>query len=88
YSYTKKTFKGPLAVMKYLGRYTHKIAISNQRIKSVDLEADTVSFGVKDYKNNNQKKIITLDAKEFIRRYLMHVLPKGFVKNRHYGLLA
>ncbi|MBU9722724.1 IS91 family transposase [Bacillus alkalicola] len=88
YSYTKKTFKGPLAVMKYLGRYTHRIAISNQRIQSIDLENDTVSIGVKDYKNNNQKKIVTLETIEFIRRFLMHVLPKGFVKIRHYGILA
>lgn len=88
YSYTKKTFKGPLAVMKYLGRYTHRIAISNQRIKSVDLANDTVTIGVKDYKNNNQQKTVTVGTVEFIRRFLMHVLPKGFVKIRHYGILA
>lgn len=86
YSYTKRTFAGPLAVMEYLGRYTHRIAISNNRI--ISIEEDTVTFGVKDYKNNNQKKRITLKKTEFIRRFLMHVLPKGFVKIRHYGLLA
>ncbi|KHF41551.1 IS91 family transposase [Halalkalibacter okhensis] len=88
YSYTKKTFQGPLAVMKYLGRYTHRIAISNQRIKSVDVANSTVTLGVKDYKNNNQKTTVTMESLEFIRRFLMHVLPKGFVKIRHYGILA
>jgi hypothetical protein len=86
YSYTKRTFSGPLAVMEYLGRYTHRIAISNNRIISID--KDTVTIQVKDYKNNNQKKNVTMKGIEFIRRFLMHVLPKGFVKIRHYGLLA
>lgn len=86
YSYTKRTFDGPLAVMKYLGRYTHRIAISNQRILSVT--KDTVTIGVKDYKDNNKNKQVTLKTTEFIRRFLMHVLPKGFVKIRHYGILA
>ena len=86
YSYTKPTFSGALAVMKYLGRYTHRIAISNYRILS--LQNDTVTIRVKDYKNNNQKKTVTMKAIEFIRRFLMHILPKGFVKVRHYGLLA
>ncbi|GAE28632.1 mobile element protein [Halalkalibacter wakoensis JCM 9140] len=88
YSYTKRTFEGPLAVMKYLGRYTHRIAISNQRIISVDHATDTVIIGVKDYKNNNEKKTVTMKITEFIRRFLMHILPKGFVKIRHYGILA
>ncbi len=86
YSYTKKTFSGPLAVMEYLGRYTHRIAISNNRIVSIN--KDTVTIQVKDYKNNNQKKTVTLNGIEFIRRFLMHVLPSKFVKVRHYGLLA
>lgn len=86
YSYTKRTFSGPLAVVKYLGKYTHRIAISNARIVATD--EDTVTFNVKDRKNNNRKKMITLSNAEFIRRFLMHVLPKGFVKIRHYGLLA
>jgi hypothetical protein len=86
YSYTKRTFDGPLAVMEYLGRYTHRIAISNNRI--ISIEEETVTFGVKDYKNNNKKMTVTLTKVEFIRRFLMHVLPKGFVKIRHYGLLA
>jgi hypothetical protein len=86
YSYSKRTFSGPLAVMKYLGRYTHRIAISNNRIVSVD--EDTVTFQVKDYKNNSQKKLVTLTGVEFIRRFLMHILPSKFVKVRHYGILA
>ena len=88
YSYTKRTFEGPLAVMKYLGRYTHRIAISNQRILSLDSAQNTVMIGVKDYKNNNQKKAVTLKTTEFVRRFLMHVLPRGFVKIRYYGILA
>ena len=86
YSYTKKTFDGPVAVMQYLGRYTHRIAISNNRILS--LSDDTLTLGVKDYKDHNTKKQVTLTKMEFLRRLLMHVLPKGFVKVRHYGLLA
>ncbi len=86
YSYTKRTFSGPLAVVEYLGRCTHRIAISNQRM--VSTEKETITIAVKDYKKNNQKKKVTMKTKEFIRRFLMHVLPKGFVKIRHYGLLA
>lgn len=86
YSYTKRTFGSPLAVMKYLGRYTHRVAISNQRVLSVG--KNTVTIGVKDYKDNNKKKQVTLKTTEFIRRFLMHILPRGFVKIRHYGLLA
>ncbi len=72
--------------MKYLGLYTHRIAISNQRILSEGY--DTVTIGVKDYKNNNKRKQVTMTKVEFIRRFLMHVLPTGFVKVRHYGILA
>ena len=86
YSYTKKTFSSPLAVIKYLGRYTNRIAISNTRIVSMD--EHTVTITVKDYKDGNKSKLLTLEGSEFIRRFLMHVLPKGFVKVRHYGLLA
>jgi len=86
YTYTKKTFSGPLAVVQYLGRYTHRIAISNTRIVSMD--EHTVTFTVRDYKCSNQTRTLTLEGVEFIRRFLMHVLPKGFVKIRHYGLLA
>lgn len=86
YTYTKRTFSGPLAVVKYLGNYTHRIAISNQRIVSMD--EDTVTIRVKDYKDKSKKKLLTLSGVEFIRRFLMHILPKGFVKIRHYGILA
>jgi len=86
YSYSKKTFSGPVAVLKYLGNYTHRIAIANSRIVSMD--NDTVTISVKDYKDKSRKKRITLTGVEFIRRFLMHVLPKGFVKIRHYGILA
>lgn len=86
YSYSKRTFSGPVAVLKYLGNYTHRIAIANSRIISMD--NDTVTISIKDYKDKARKKTITLTGVEFIRRFLMHVLPKGFVKIRHYGILA
>jgi hypothetical protein len=86
YTYTKKTFSGPLAVVQYLGRYTHRIAISNTRMVSMD--EHTVTFTVKSYKCSNQTRSLTLEGVEFIRRFLMHILPKGFIKIRHYGLLA
>ena len=86
YTYTKKTFSGPEAVIKYLSSYTHRIAISNKRIVSVDEEG--VTFTVKDYQNGSKTKTLTLSGVEFIRRFLMHVLPKGFVKIRYYGILA
>jgi len=85
YTYTKRTFSGPLAVVKYLGQYTHRIAISNTRIISMDEE--TVTFTIKN-KDRSKKRTVTLKGVEFIRRFLMHILPKGFVKIRHYGLLA
>jgi hypothetical protein len=81
----KSPFKSPESVIKYLGRYTHRIAISNRRIISV--KNGKVSFTWKDYRDN-QTKIMTVDAFEFIRRFLQHVLPKGFIKIRYYGLLA
>ena len=86
YSYTQRTFTGPLAVIKYLGRYTNRIAISNSRIVSMD--EHTVTITIKDYKDGNKKKLLTMTGVEFIRRFFMHILPKGFVKIRHYGLLA
>lgn len=85
YVYAKETFNNPLKVLKYLGNYTQRIAISESRIVSVNEE--TVTFNVKNRKNG-QKKTVTLKGNEFVRRFLMHVLPKGFVKVRHYGLLA
>lgn len=80
YTYAKETFSGPAAVIRYLGRYTHRIAISNNRIISMD--KDSVTFVVK------KDKTITLKATEFIRRFLMHTLPSRFVKIRYYGILA
>ena len=84
--YSKPPFKNPETVIRYLARYTHRIAISNQRIKS--MKGDKVSFTWKDYADNNRKKMMTFDANEFIRRFLIHVLPLRFVKIRHYGILS
>jgi hypothetical protein len=81
YSYAKETLCGPVAVIKYLGRYTHRIAISNARIAFVD--ENNVIFRIR-----GDGKTISLSGVEFIRRFLMHVLPKGFVKIRYYGILA
>ena len=84
--YAKAPMGGPAQVLKYLGRYTHRIAISNRRILSI---ADgRVTFKYKDRQHNDQEKVLTLDAEEFVRRFLLHVLPAGFHKIRHYGLLA
>ena len=84
--YAKAPMGGPAQVLKYLGRYTHRIAISNRRILSI---ADgRVTFKYKDRQHNDQEKVLTLDAEEFVRRFLLHVLPAGFHKVRHYGLLA
>ncbi len=84
--FAKRPFGSPKSVVEYLGRYTHKIAISNNRITEID--KDTVSFAYKDYKQKAQKKVMTLSHAEFIRRFALHILPKGFVKIRHYGFLS
>ena len=84
--YAKQPFAGPEQVLEYLGRYTHRIAISNHRIKSID--DDKVSFSYKDYRQGGVQKGMTLDACEFLRRFCLHILPPGFVKIRHYGILA
>jgi hypothetical protein len=86
--YAKPPFGGPEAVLAYLSRYTHRVAISNSRL--VSASADTVSFRWKDYriKRGDRMKVMRLDTNEFIRRFLMHVLPDGFHRIRHYGLLA
>ncbi len=84
--YCKPPFDGTKGVLEYLGRYTHRIAISNHRI--VRMEDDKVSFRWRDYADNSKSKIMTVDADEFIRRFLLHVLPDRFVKIRHYGLLG
>jgi len=84
--YAKRPFTGSQSVVEYLGRYTHKIAISNHRIKNY--QAGKVTFCYKDYKHGSVKKEMTLDAMEFIRRFSLHVLPKGFVRIRHYGICS
>ena len=85
--YAKAPFGGPQAVIEYLGRYTHKVAISNHRMVSMD-EEGSVTFDYKDYADGNQKKQMTLSGEEFIRRFQQHILPKGFTKIRTYGYLA
>jgi hypothetical protein len=82
----KLPFKGPETVIEYLGRYTHRVAITNHRI--IGMEDGEVSFFWKDYADGSKTKVMTLDAGEFIRRFLLHVLPDGFVKIRRYGLLG
>ena len=82
----KKPFHGAESVIRYLGKYTHRIAISNYRIKS--MTDNSVTFAAKDYKNQGQWKSVTIPGEEFIRRFLMHVPPKRFVRIRHYGLLS
>jgi Putative transposase/Transposase zinc-binding domain len=84
--YAKPPFGGPEQVLKYLARYTHRVAISNARL--VDMSAGQVTFRYKDYADGHQHKTMTLSADEFLHRFVQHVLPKGFVKVRHYGLLA
>ena len=84
--YAKRPFGGPAQVLAYLGRYTHRVAIANSRL--VGLDQGQVSFRWKDYRHHDKPKIMTLDAEEFIRRFLLHVLPDGFRRIRHYGFLA
>jgi len=85
-AYAKKPFAGPLQVIKYLGRYTHRIAISNNRIKAI--HNGEITFSYRDRQDNDQEKEMTLDANEFIRRFLLHVLPDGFMKIRYFGFLS
>jgi len=86
--YAKPPFAGPQAVLKYLSRYTHRVAIANRRLQSID--ETHVSFTYKDYrrKGNNMHRTMQLTCDEFMRRFLLHVLPTGFHRIRHYGLLA
>jgi hypothetical protein len=81
--YAKRPFAGPEQVLDYVGRYTHRVAISNNRL--LDVEAGQVSFRYKDYRNQGQQKTMTLSAEEFIHRFLLHVLPHGFHRIRYYG---
>jgi Putative transposase/Transposase zinc-binding domain len=82
--YAKRPFGSPEVVLKYLAQYTHRVAISNSRL--LDLEDGFVSFRYKDYAHGNRKRVMRLSAVEFVRRLLLHVLPRGFVRIRHYGL--
>jgi hypothetical protein len=84
--YAKQPFGSPAHVLQYLARYTHRVAISNHRL--VDVTDDTVSFRWKDYRHGSQIRTLTLDAAEFLRRFLLHVLPKRFVRIRYFGFLA
>jgi ribosomal protein L37AE/L43A len=84
--YAKPAFGEPTRVLRYLGRYTHRVAISNQRLLSFD--GQRVSFRWKDYAHGNKQRIMTLTAVEFLRRFCQHVLPRGFVRIRHFGYLA
>jgi len=86
--YAKAPFGGPHAVIEYLGRYTHKVAISNHRIQSINEEEGTVAFGYKDYADGDKQKQMTLTIEEFVRRFAQHILPERFTKIRTYGYLA
>lgn len=84
--YAKRPFGGPEQVIRYLGRYTHRIAIDNRRL--IAFQNGRVTFAYKDYRQGNAQKQMTLDAAEFVRRFLLHVLPQGMQKIRYYGILA
>jgi hypothetical protein len=84
--YAKPPFGGPEQVLKYLARYTHRVALSNHRLAK--LEDGRVTFRYRDYADARKEKLLTLSAEEFLRRFVQHVLPKGFMKIRHYGLLS
>ena len=84
--YAKRPFAGPRQVLDYVGRYTHRVAISNNRLVSMD--NGKVRLRWKDYRDGNRQKIMTLDANEFIRRFLIHVLPDGFHRIRYFGFLG
>jgi Putative transposase len=84
--YAKRPFAGPAEVLVYLGRYTHRVAIANSRL--VALAGGRVSFRWRDYRHQNKSKVMTLAADEFIRRFLLHALPEGFHRIRHYGFLS
>ena len=86
--FAKGSVVGPDHVLDYLGRYTHRVAISNSRLRALDPNARTVTFTYKDYADGQRLKTMVLPAAEFLRRFLFHVLPRGFTKIRHYGLLG
>lgn len=84
--YCKRPFYGPKQVIEYLGRYTHKVAISNHRL--IDIAGGNVTFMAKDYRQGGKKQPVSLRDREFIRRFALHILPKGFTRIRHYGILS
>lgn len=84
--YAKKPFATPVAVIKYLGRYTHRVAISDQRI--LNLENGMVTFSYKDYADKNKRKTMVVTVEEFIRRFMLHIMPDGLMRIRHYGFLS
>ena len=84
--YAKRPFGGPAYVVQYLGRYTHRVAISNHRL--VSFSEGKVTFRWRDSAHNNEQKLMTLSLDEFLRRFLLHLLPKGFVRIRNFGFLA
>jgi hypothetical protein len=86
--FAKRPFARPEHVIEYLGRYTHKIAISNHRIIKIDHQNRLVTFAAKDYRKGGKKSTVTLSTQEFIRRFALHILPKGFTRIRHYGILS
>ena len=86
--FAKKPFSGVNSVVEYLGRYTHKVAIGNHRIKNIDKSDNTILFSYKDYKDKGKTKVLKLEQVEFIRRFVLHILPKNFVRIRHFGLLS
>lgn len=86
--YAKRPFGNPENIVEYLGRYSHKIAISNYRILAINKQKREVTFKLKDYRNNGKNTVLTLKTNEFIRRFCLHILPKGFTRIRHYGILS
>ncbi|TIV13284.1 MAG: IS91 family transposase, partial [Mesorhizobium sp.] len=82
----KPPFAGPAQVLDYVGRYTHRVAISNNRL--IDIGDNAVRFRWKDYRHGNRQKVMTVTPDEFIRRFLLHVLPEGFHRIRYYGFLG
>ena len=84
--YAKPAFGGPVKVLRYLGRYTHRVVVSNHRLLAFD--GEHVTFRWKDYAHGGKQRTMTLIATEFLRRFFLHVLPKGFVRIRHFGFLA
>jgi hypothetical protein len=84
--YAKPAFGGPDQVIRYLGRYTHRVAISNHRLIAFD--GDHVQFRWRDYAGGNKQRVMTISVEEFMRRFLLHILPQRFVRIRHFGVLA